>query len=119
MNDFVDKRAVTVSGTTAAQCLTDRWIDFDAINTVDDAFARLDDGRADAMVFDSSARHHHIQVTGSDRLVLIGNVFQREDYGIALPNGITIRKPVNSTLLEMRTDGTYDRIYEHYFGRIR
>ena len=110
VNDLVDKRVVTVGGTTAAQYLTDRRIDFDAMDTVDDAFARLDDGRADAMVFDSPVLHHHIEVTGSDRLALIGNVFQREDYGIALPTGSTLRKPVNSSLLEMRADGTYDRI---------
>lgn len=46
-------------------------------------------------------------------------VFQREDYGIALPAGSTHRKAVNSTLLEMRADGSYDRIYEHYFGKTR
>ncbi len=119
VNDLVDKRVVTVGGTTAAQYLTDRRIDFDAMDTAEDAFARLDDGRADAMVFDSPVLHHHIEVTGSDRLALIGNVFQREDYGIALPTGSALRKPVNSTLLEMRADGTYDRIYEHYFGRVR
>ena len=80
---------------------------------------QLEAGRADAMVFDAPVLQHHLQVTGSDRLVLVGNIFQREDYGIALPTGSTHRKAVNSTLLEMRADGTYDRIYEHYFGRIR
>lgn len=62
---------------------------------------------------------HHIHVTGSDRLSSSANHFQREDYGIAVPAGSTHRKAVNSTLLDMRADGTYERIYEHYFGRIR
>jgi polar amino acid transport system substrate-binding protein len=119
VNDLVDKRVVTVRGTTAAQYLTDRRIDFDGVDTVEDAFARLDDGRADAMVFDSPVLHHHIEETGSERLALIGNVFQREEYGIALPAGSALRKPVNRALLEMRADGTYDRIYEYYFGKMR
>ena len=119
VNDLVGKRVVTVGGTTAAQYLTDRRIDFDAVDSVEDAFARLDDGRADAMVFDSPVLQHHIEVTESDRLSLVGTVFQREDYGIALPTGSPLRKPVNSALLEMRADGTYDRMYEHYFGKTR
>ena len=119
VNDLADRRVVTVRDTTAAQYLTDRRIDFDGVDTVEDAFARLDDGRADAMVFDSPVLHHHIEVTGSERLALIGTVFQREEYGIALPAGSTLRKPVNTTLLEMRADGTYDRIYKHYFGETR
>jgi len=119
VNDLVDKRVVTVRDTTAAQYLTDRRIDFDALDTVEDAFARLNDGRADAMVFDSPVLHHHVEKTGSERLALIGTVFQREDYGIAMPTGSPLRKPVNSTLLEMRADGTYDRIYKHYFGEAR
>jgi len=31
--------------------------------------------------------------------------------------GSTLRKSVKATLLEMRADGSYDRIHEHYFGR--
>ena len=43
---------------------------------------------------------------------------QREDYGIALPSGNAVRKPINETLLAMRTDGTYDALYQRYFGAI-
>jgi ABC-type amino acid transport substrate-binding protein len=71
------------------------------------------------MVFDAPVLQHHLQVTDTDRLVLVGNVFQREDYGIAMPTGSTLRKPINETLLEMRSDGAYTRIFEHYFGRVQ
>ncbi len=119
VSDLVDKRVVTVRGSTAGQYLTDRRIDFEAADTAEDAFARLEAGNVDAMVFDAPVLQHHVQTTGSDRLALVGPVFQREDYGIALPAGSTHRKAVNSTLLEMRADGSYDRIYEHYFGKTR
>jgi len=48
--------------------------------------------------------------------VLTDGIFAHEDYGIAFPTGSALRKKVNTTLLEMRADGSYDRIYEHYFG---
>ena len=71
------------------------------------------------MVFDAPVLQHHLQVTGSDRQMLVGSVFRREDYGIALPSGSSLRESLNATLLEMRADGGYDRIYEHYFGKTR
>ena len=119
VSDLVGKQVVTVKGSTAAAYLTERRIDFDGVDTVEEAFARLDGAEADAMVFDAPVLQHHVQVTGSDRLALVGNVFQREDYGIALPAGSALRKSINATLLEMRADGSYDRLYEHYFGRVR
>ncbi len=119
VNDLGDKRVVTVAGSTAAQYLLDRRIAFEGVDTVEDAFSRVEGGQADAMVFDAPVLHHHMQVTGTDQLTLVGSVFQREDYGIALPTASPLREAINATLLEMRADGTYDRIYEHYFGRTR
>lgn len=119
VGDLAGKRVVTVGGSTAAAYLAEHRIDFEAVDTAEDGFARLEGGKAEAMVFDAPVLQHHVQATGSSRLVLAGGVFQREDYGIALPAGSRLRKPVNATLLEMRADGSYDRILEHYFGRQR
>ncbi|MGE3855539.1 MAG: transporter substrate-binding domain-containing protein [Dehalococcoidia bacterium] len=119
VRDLPGKRVVTVEGSTAARFLTERRIAFDGLPTVEAAFERLDRGSADAMVFDAPVLQHHLQVTGADHLILVGNVFQREDYGIAMPTGSPLRKTVNQSLLEMRVDGTYDRIHNYYFGPTR
>lgn len=117
VNDLIDKRVVTVPGSTAARFLGDRRIDFEGVQSAEEGYARLATGRADAMVFDAPVLQHHIQATDADHLVLAGNVFQREDYGIAMPTGSPLRKQINASLLEMQSDGSYARIYEHYFGR--
>jgi len=119
IRDLPGKRVVTVEGSTAARFLADRRISFDGLPTAEAAFARLDAGDADAMVFDAPVLQHHLQVTGADHLILVGNVFQREDYGIAMPTGSALRKAVNESLLEMRVDGTYDRLHDYYFGTAR
>ncbi|RLT28162.1 MAG: hypothetical protein DWI48_01325 [Chloroflexi bacterium] len=117
VSDLTDKKVVTVSGSTAARYLTDRKIEFDGVSTADEAFKKLEAGGYDAMVFDAPVLQHHIEAADNDRLLLVGNVFQREDYGIALPTGSTHRKAINTTLLEMQDDGSYERIREHYFGK--
>lgn len=119
VSDLVDKRVVTVNGSTAARYLTERKIEFTGVDTADDAFKQIEGGSVDAMVFDAPVLQHHIEVADNDRLMLVGNVFQREDYGIALPTGSPHRKAINTTLLEMQDDGSYERIREHYFGKTR
>jgi polar amino acid transport system substrate-binding protein len=116
VTDLPGKRVVTVKGSTAAQYLTNHQIAFTTVDVIDQAYDALDNGRADAIVFDAPVLQHHANATGGKRETLVGGVFQREDYGIALPTGSTLRKPVNETLLALRADGTYDRLYEHYFG---
>ena len=36
--------------------------------------------------------------------------------GIALPAGSALRKPINEALLGLYQDGTYEAIYEKWFG---
>jgi ABC-type amino acid transport substrate-binding protein len=55
-------------------------------------------------------------VTGTNGEVLVGGIFAHEDYGIAFPLGSDRRKKVNTTLLALHADGSYDRIYQRYFG---
>jgi ABC-type amino acid transport substrate-binding protein len=46
---------------------------------------------------------------------MIGGIFTRENYGIALPTGSALRKKINATLLDITADGTDDELYSKYF----
>jgi ABC-type amino acid transport substrate-binding protein len=48
-------------------------------------------------------------------LLVVGPLFRPEKYGIALPQGSPLRKPINEALLSMYADGTYERIYANWF----
>jgi polar amino acid transport system substrate-binding protein len=117
--DLKGKHVLTVEGTSASRYLTLHKIGYTAVAAIDDehAYTPLDEGRADAIVFDAPVLEHHLQSSGSSGEVIVGGIFQHEDYGIALPNGSPLRKLINATLLEMRADGTYDQIYARYFGQ--
>ena len=45
-----------------------------------------------------------------------GEVFATEHYGIALPMDSPYREAINLHLLEIMEDGTYNLIYERWFG---
>jgi len=108
-----------VDGTSAAKYLTAHHIAYTAVTAIDQehAYGLLDSGKADAIVFDAPVLEHHLQSSGSSSEVVVGGIFQHEDYGIAVPNGSPLRKLINAGLLDMRADGTYDEIYARYFGQ--
>jgi ABC-type amino acid transport substrate-binding protein len=48
---------------------------------------------------------------------LVGPIFESFDYGLGLPNGSPLREPLNTAILQMREDGTFERIREQWLGR--
>jgi polar amino acid transport system substrate-binding protein len=46
----------------------------------------------------------------------VGPVFHKEDYGIVFQSNSPLRKQVNGVLLALREDGSYQQIYEKWFG---
>jgi polar amino acid transport system substrate-binding protein len=43
-------------------------------------------------------------------------VFRKEDYGIVFKSGSPLRRDVDGALLAMREDGTYQQLYDKWFG---
>jgi len=47
---------------------------------------------------------------------LVGTEFEKREAGIVLPEGSPLRRQINSALVAIPEDGTYDRIYDKWFG---
>ena len=115
VSDLTGKEVVTVAGSTAAAYLDDRGLRYEKVQKIEDAYVLLAKGKADAIVFDAPVLQHQALKTPGT-VLLVGPVFKPEDYGIAMPLDSPLRKKVNATLLDMRADGSYERIYQRYFG---
>jgi len=117
VHDLVGHSVVTVAGTSAERYLQQHEIPYRTVPRIQDAYPLLHQvGGVDAIVFDAPILQHRTTVEPGSTEVLAGGIFAHEDYGIAFTTGSPLRKKVNTTLLEMRADGSYDRIFEHYFG---
>jgi len=115
VQDLSGVKVATVTASSAAGYLTAHAITFTGVTTIDDAYRQLDSGRVDAIVFDAPVLENHIKTTRSTNEILVGGIFARENYGIALPAGSMLRKKINETLLDIIEDGTYDQLYAKYF----
>ncbi|HET9222509.1 MAG TPA: transporter substrate-binding domain-containing protein [Roseiflexaceae bacterium] len=109
------KRVATLPGTTAAQYLTDHHIAFTAVPTIDEAYQLLARGTVQAVVYDAPVLLYYSVTRGKGSTRVVGPIFKEETYGIALPTGSPLRKPINEALLALRQDGTYDTIYSKWF----
>ncbi len=114
-NDLPGKRIATVAGSTASQYLDGRRLPYSGVQAIDDAYAMLERGEVDAVVYDSPVLLYHANSAGQGKVQIVGEVFQPQDYGIAFPSGSQYRELVNRALLDIAENGTYDQIYARWF----
>jgi polar amino acid transport system substrate-binding protein len=114
--DLPGKRVATTRGSTAAAYLRDLNAQVQEVSRIDDAYAALLAKEVDAVVFDAPVLLYYAANAGKGRVHLVGPMFRKEDYGIVFPPGSPLRKQVNNALLALREDGTYQQIYDKWFG---
>jgi polar amino acid transport system substrate-binding protein len=116
VGDLYGRRVGTIDGSTAAGFLEARDVryrGFAGLEPLTDAFEA---GALDAVVFDAPILAFYVNTQGAGVGELVGQVFLRENYGIALPTGSPLAEPINQSLLKLREDGTYETIYRRWFG---
>ena len=114
--DLRGKLVATTVGSTAAAALRGLRADVEEVTRIEDAFRKLLDGEVEAVVFDSPVLRYFAANDGRHKVALVGDLFNAEDYGIVFPLGSPLRKQINNSLLQMREDGTYARLYQKWFA---
>jgi polar amino acid transport system substrate-binding protein len=85
----------------------------DTATDPDAAMRLLEAGDADAFVYDTAIVQYLIGQGYSAQLA--GPVLQPESYGIVLPEASPILEDIDRALLELKQNGTYDRLVSAYF----
>lgn len=116
VNDLYGKRVGTIRSSTAAGFMDTRDLTYDAFDSPDQMFAALEQDRLDAIVFDAPILAYYATSTGKNKAKLAGPVFLREDYAIAVPSGSPLTEDINRAILELKENGTYQRLVRKWFG---
>ena len=114
--DLPGKRVASVKGSTASEYLRQHNIETTDYAKVEEAYQALQQGQADAVVYDAPVLLYFASHEGKGRVQTIGAIFRKENYGIAFPDKSPLRKPVNEALLKLKESGTYDTLYAKWFG---
>ena len=94
-------RVVTVSGSASAAWLADRRIPFRARPAIDEALARVADGRADALVYDEPLLRQLVAERFEESVMVLPGHVDRQEYAFALAPGHPDREAVNRAILEI------------------
>ncbi|KGP91058.1 hypothetical protein N780_17520 [Pontibacillus chungwhensis BH030062] len=117
--DDVDGKEVGVkTGTTSEAYLKENTeAKIKAFPQIINAYMDVRNGRVDASLYDKPNVEFYIQESGEGELKTVGETLQGESYGIAMEKGSDLVEPVNEALATLKENGTYDEIYEKYFGK--
>ncbi|PMR74711.1 transporter substrate-binding domain-containing protein [Billgrantia endophytica] len=81
-----------------------------------DMYMALLGRNVDAAFYDAPNVSYFSQTRGEGRTKVVGPLYEGQQYGIVFHKGSEWVEPVNEALAEMQEDGTYDEIYEKWFG---
>lgn len=118
LEDLEGKTIATRLGSTSAQFLEENLEEkqIDPYEQLDQVYMSVENGNADAAVYDLPNVEYYIATTG-DGLKAVGETYQAEDYGIAIAKGNEdLVAAINDALATLHENGTYDEIYDKWFG---
>jgi polar amino acid transport system substrate-binding protein len=116
VNDLPGKKVATVAESTSAKYLQQQNIEAKAFPKIEDAYTALNDSEVDAIVYDGPILLYYAAHDGKGKAQVVGGIFRKENYAIALPNGSPYRKDINSALLSVQEKGMYQEIYDKWFS---
>ncbi|RDY24231.1 amino acid ABC transporter substrate-binding protein [Romboutsia maritimum] len=85
-------------------------------DTFDKAFRDLEIGRTDAIVADEVLARYYMSQKGENKYSILKDNFGEETFVVGFKKDNTVLKDkVNETLKEMKSDGSFDKIYKKWF----
>jgi polar amino acid transport system substrate-binding protein len=107
----------SVAGSTSANYLDAHHIAFRAVATPLEGLRTVAAGGVDAMVYDAPILQYLAKHELGGAVRVLPQVFDRQDYGIALPDGSALREPLNRALLDVLAGDRWQALLERYLGQ--
>lgn len=114
--DLRNKIVATVEGTTSVPVLRSIGAVVVSVEKIEDAYEKLLHEAVDAVVFDSPTILYYALNEGIGRVSVVGPLFDIQYYGFLFPQGSELRESVNRSLLRLRQNGIYEKLYSKWFG---
>lgn len=84
---------------------------------LDQMYLAVEGGSADALLYDAPNVEYYISTTGDGKLKAVGDLYEAQEYGIAVSkDNEALVDAMNQALANMIDDGRYAETYEKWFG---
>ncbi len=115
-DDLPGKQVATVAGTTAVNYLQERKAEVQEFPTTDQMFKALLDKKVDAVVTAAPVLLYYAAHEGKGRVKTVGPEFNTAPVAIMVQLDSPLRRKINIALVALRENGTYQQIYDKWFG---
>lgn len=116
IQDLHHKLVGTVRDTTAEEFLASTKVNMVLFDSIEQAYNALEEGKIKAIVYDAPVLRYYARSESNGNARVVGSVFAKQSYGIALKSNSAYRESINQAILLLKENGTYDRIYQQWFG---
>jgi ABC-type amino acid transport substrate-binding protein len=114
--DLRNRLVATVADTTSVAALEKLGAFVVSAKTIDQAYEKMLNDEVDALVFDAPTILYYARNQGNGRVSVVGPLFDIQYYGFLFTQGSDLRESANRALLKLRRNGTYDNLYNKWFG---
>jgi len=84
------------------------------------ALMDLESKRVDAVVADETLAKYYMNKRGQSKYKILNDNFGEEEYGIGVrKDDNALQNKINKQIDSMKQDGTYDKIYQKWFGTLK
>lgn len=115
-DDLPGRQVATIAGSISVDYLHNRGARVAEFPQPAQMYAALESGKVDAVVFAGPVLLYYANHEGKGRVKVVGPSINRSDVAFVYPVNSPLRRKVDSALLELRENGTYDAIYRRWFG---
>ena len=114
--DLIGKRVGVGKDSAMSRFLDVKNISYRTYDDFSAALAAVEAGELDATIGDAPIVQYYASHEGAGKVLPAGPVFQADKFGIALPTNSRLLELVNTALLDLKEDGTYERLQVKWFG---
>lgn len=119
-SDLPGNQVATVSGTPGQAFLTGIGMSPVLVPEIEEAYALLEEGEIDAIVFDAPVLRFHATREGDGAVVTVGPDFEDVQYGLAVSSeNPQLREEIDLALLEIIESGVYEQLHDQWFGGLQ
>ena len=114
--DLPGRKVATVTGSTAETWLTAKGAKVVPLATPAECVLALKSGDVAAVVYDAPVLQYEARKLNDDKLQMVGPVFERQNYALALQQDSPLRESLDLALLKLTEQGVGNELRKKYFG---
>ena len=106
----------TIAGSTAEAFIERHGLAVQGFADLDAAATALANDKVKAVIYDAPMLQYYAKNNSDKALGVVGELFEKQSYGIGVPQGSPCRKQITRAILSLRERGIFKELENKYFG---